>query len=399
MIHFQYRALDAKGDSIQAVCEADSRAGALAMLKARGYCTLKLTEVSGHHEGPTPKVGRGVVSRFYAMLGDQLQVGVPLLAAIELIGRKERSVEAKRLVTSIAGRVESGDSLSQALAPYEQIFSEVDLNLILAGEEGGFLPDALERIAKMREWQQKLTTSVWGAAAYPLLLVAVAMLLIPAVLIYLVPKLEPIFESLRRDSALPWATSLLLEISSLCQDYGLLISVSLFVTAVIVYGLIPRSRLVRLRDKMVLQLPFFGSLVREFVLARFCRVLGTLLQNKIQVLSALEIATKVMGNHHMKNSLQSAQEFVASGRLLTEALDRTNHIPADSLAMIGVAEQSNTLDSVLIKVAHQLETRTNRRLEIAVKLIEPLLLLVLAAFVGFVVLALLLPIFDGQAIG
>jgi general secretion pathway protein F/type IV pilus assembly protein PilC len=399
MRHFHYKAFTADGTTIEASCEAESRAGALTLLKAQGLFAQQLSEVSRKSNHQLPKVSRSVISRFYGMLGDQLQVGVPLLAALELIGRQEQSSEARRLVNTIANRVESGDSLSQALEPYEDIFSEVDLNLIRAGEEGGFLPDALERIAQMREWQHRLTANVYGAAAYPLLLVAVAMMLVPAVLIYLVPKLEPIFESLRRDAALPWATSLLLKISSVCQNYGFLVVVSAVAILLATYCLVPSAIVRDLRDKTVLRLPFFGVLVREFVLARFCRVLGTLLQNKIQMLTALEISTKVMGNKHLANAFGSAQESIASGRMLAEALERTHQIPADSLAMIGVAEQSNTLDVVLIKVATQLETRTNRRLEIAVKLIEPLLLLVLAVFVGFVVLALLLPIFEGQSLG
>lgn len=398
MRNFQYRALNSDGAAVEAICEAESRADVLQQLKSLGLCTLELREVLTSSPGSLA-VGRSAISRFYMMLGDQLQVGVPLLSALELIGRQERAPDAKRLVESIARRVESGASLGDAVSQYEEVFSEVDLNLIRAGEEGGFLPDALERIAQMREWQQKLTANVWGAAAYPLLLVAVAMVLVPCVLVYLVPKLEPIFESLRRDAQLPWATSTLLTISNVCRNYGGICLTAMICLGMLGYFLIPRGRLIAFRDRTILLLPFLGELVRDFVLARFCRILGTLLQNRIQVLTALEIATKVLGNRFMEKSLVDAQEAVASGKLLADALGSSQQIPADALAMIGVAEQSNTLAPVLIKVAQQMETRTNRRLETAVKMIEPLLLLVMAVLVGFVVLALLLPIFEGQTLG
>ena len=398
MQRFQYTALDLRGNSHVGTCEADSRAGALAVLKSQDLRPTKL-EVASNSDSQLPRVGQATVARFYMMLADQLQVGVPLLNALELIERQEASDEAKRLVGDIAQRVSAGDSLSDAMNLYLGVFSEIDINLVRAGEEGGFLPDSLARVSEMREWQQKLTASVWGAAAYPILLVSVSMLLIPAVLIFLVPKLEPIFASLRRTDQLPWATTLLLSTSEVLRNYGGLFIGLLILAILSVTLLVPTEYLSRLRDRLVLRTPMLGIVVRDFVLARFFRVLGTLLQNKIQMLPALEIATQVLGNDHMKSSIQDTYESVASGRMLTDALRKTDSIPPDALAMIGVGEQSNTLDFVLIKIAQQFEARTNRRLESGIKLIEPILLLLMAVFVGFTVLALLLPIFEGQAIG
>ncbi|WP_197168057.1 type II secretion system F family protein [Neorhodopirellula pilleata] len=344
-------------------------------------------------------MNRVSTSRFYTMLGDQLQVDVPLLEAIELIAKQEKDPSAKQLISEIAKKIETGESLSQSLASYPAMFSDVERNLIRSGEEGGFLADAVENISQMRDWQHQLTNHVCGAVAYPLLLISVASLLVPAVLIFLVPKLEPIFESLRRDEQLPWPTATLLKLSSLTQLYGTTVVGLLLIILVSGYLFIPRKRMIETRDRSILRVPLMGVLVREFLLARFCRVLGTLLQNKVQVIRSFEIASKVIGNQHLTRAISAVSDDIAAGRLLTDALERSHEMPSDCIAMLGVAERSNRLDSVLIRVSYQLEARTNRRLEMMVKMIEPVLLLVMAAFVGFVVLALLLPIFEGQTLG
>lgn len=398
MRSFSYKALKPNGEVIEATCEGESRADVLARFKIQGLVAVNLNEVRSH-KSKNAKVPAKTISRFYAMLSNQLQVGVPMLSALELIAREERSVEGKKLIDNIARSVEAGQSLSSALQSHEDAFPIVDLNLVRAGEEGGFLPDAIDRICQIREWQQKLIANAWGAAAYPLMLVSIAALLIPAMLIYLVPKLEPIFASLRRDSQLPFATSLLLSISHLCQEYGLQLLLGVLFAILLLSVFAPKEWLLKTRDKLILKTPVIGELVRDFVLARFFRVLGTLLQNKIQVLTSLDIAVKVLGNRELTRSFQQLHGAIASGKMLADSLDKTRQIPTDVLAMIGVAEQSNSLDSVLVKIATQLESRTNRRLETIVKMIEPMLLLFMAAFVGFVVLALLLPIFEGQSLG
>ena len=398
MQHFRYKALKSDGTVIEASGEADSRVAFIASLKGQGLVVVGLDQITPKRDQYN-KVPRTLISRFYVMLGNQLQVGVPIISALQVIERQERSPAGKRLIGEIVHRIESGQTLSAAMEAHPELFSIVDLNLLRAGEEGGFLPDAIDRIAFIRQWQQKLIGGAWGAAAYPLVLIAIAMLLIPAMLIYLAPKLEPIFASLRRDGQLPLATSVLLSVSHLSSQYGFQILAAIVISVVAITALVPASKIRIARDCIVLRIPLVGDLVRDFILARFFRILGTLLQNKIQIVHSLNIAINILGNAEMAKAFRPLPDAISSGKRLAESLDQTGSVPSDILAMVGVAEQSNSLDSVLAKIAEQLEFRTNRRLELAVKLIEPLLLLVMAAFVGFVVLALLLPIFEGQTLG
>ncbi len=398
MQYFHYKALKHDGTVIEGTGEGRTRPEFITQLKGQGLIVINTNVVTrrGSKQFTAP---RNLLGRFYSMLSNQLQVGVPILSALQVIEKQERSPGGKELVRDIAKRIESGQTLSESLEAHPDLFSIIDMNLICAGEEGGFLPEAVDRIAYIREWQQKLKSSAWGAAAYPLLLVCIAAILVPSMLIFLVPKLEPVFASLRQDAQLPWATSALLWLShNLEQHVMQFIAAGIFFISII-YLTVPQQHLKNLFDRLVLRLPLIGELVRDFILARFFRILGTLLQNKIPIVKSIHIATKVLNNHDMEKAFQPLSEAVSSGRHLAMTLDKTGRVPPDILAMIGVAEQSNALDSVLIKIAEQLEYRTNRRLEIVVKLIEPMLLLVMATFVGFVVLALLLPIFEGQTLG
>lgn len=398
MNHFHYKALKLDGASIEATVEGESRSDVLARLKRQGLVVVKLDSIQAKAR-VTTRIPRGLITRFYVLLGNQLQVGVPLLSALELIVQQEKSASGKHLLADIAKQVESGQTLSTALEKHAQAFSIIDLNLLRAGEEGGFLPEAIERIAYIRQWQKTLVSGALGAAAYPLLLVCISLVLLPSMLVYLVPKLEPIFSSLRRDAKLPIMTSLLLDVSRLLEQYGTHALAGSVIVILAIYAIVPKSRLRTTADYLVLRVPLIGDLIRDFILARFFRILGTLLQNKIQILASLKIAIKVLGNADMSHSFRQLCESVSTGKRLAASLDATGRIPTDVLAMIGVAEQSNTLDTVLIKVAEQLEQRTNQRLEVVMKLIEPLLLLFMAVFVGIVVLALLLPIFEGQTLG
>ena len=398
MYHFHYKALKLDGAPIETTAEGESRSEVLARLKGQGLVVVKLDTIQVKASG-IKRIPRGLITRFYVLLGNQLQVGVPMLSALELIVQQERSPTGKLLLADIAKQVESGQTLSAALEKHTQLFPIVDLNLLRAGEEGGFLSEAIERIAQIRQWQQTLVSSALGAATYPLLLISIAVVLVPTMLIYLVPKLEPIFSSLRRDAKLPLMTTILLDVSHMLEQYGGQALGAFLVLLLAVYVFVPKSRLRKSADHIVLRVPLIGDLFRDFILARFFRILGTLLQNKIQILTSLKIAIKVLGNTDLSHSFRHLCEAVSSGKRLATSLDATGRIPTDVLAMIGVAEQSNSLDTVLIKIAEQLEQRTNRRLEIVMKLIEPLLLLVMAIFVGFVVLALLLPIFEGQTLG
>lgn len=397
MATFSYRALDIQSKTIASNLDAASRTDALSQLQQLGLFTLELKE-QRTSRGRQKTMRAGSVTRFYSMLADQLEVGVPILKALDVIREQDRSVVAMQLIGEVAKEITSGSTLSDALMAHPRNFPELDVNVIRAGEEGGFLGEALTRVTQVREWQAALTASVWGTLAYPLILLSVAAILIPGMLVFLVPKFEPLFDSLRSAGKMPWPTTLLLGTANLAKSYGGLLATGGAVSLGMVHWLLPRDSRMVFRDWAFSRTPLVGPLARDLALARFFRILGTLLQNKIPILKAIEIASSVVGNSLLRRAIDSAKEAVGSGRTLTEPLAKSKQVPIDVLAMLGVGEQSNTLDAVLIKIANQLESRSRKRLEFSVKLLEPAMLLGLALLVGFMVIALLLPVFEGQGL-
>ncbi len=371
---------------------------AIALIQAEGLTATAIAEYKPSRLRRR-RLGKASVARIYGMLANQLDVGVPLLKALQVIRESEQHPTAQALLDDVISRVTAGDSLSQAFSYHRSHFSAVDINVVRAGEEGGFLNAALNRIVQLREWQSSMTSSLWGALAYPIILILVASIILPSIMILIVPRFEPLYESLRSSGKMPWITSTLLTISAALEQYGIWLLILLFVAVVVTYkrtGVDDRSALL---EQWVRRVPVLGRVFQDWSLSQFCRVLGMLLENRVQLLTALEIAASSSGSKQLTQTINDARTELGKGSMLAQPLARSGRVSKEILAMISVAEQSNTLASVLSKIAVQLESQLKRRLEFAVKLVEPLMLLILALIVGTIVIALLLPIFENNGLG
>jgi general secretion pathway protein F/type IV pilus assembly protein PilC len=279
------------------------------------------------------------------------------------------------------------------MAQYPRAFNELAISMVRAGQEGGFLEDVLDRIATFTEHQEDLKAKVIGAMAYPVFLAGIGFLVLNVLIIFFVPKFQPIFDRLEAKGELPLLTQWLIVVSHTLQSY--LVWVLLVVLAVFVglrqWAVSPGGRLIV--DGWRLRLPLLGKIYLSLALSRFTRILGTLLHNGIPILQALRIAKDSAGNKVLVAAIDSAAENVTAGNKLAEPLACCRFFPRDVVEMVSVGEESNQLEKVLINVAEALEKRTARQLELFVRLLEPLMLLVMALVVGFVVAGLLLPVF------
>jgi general secretion pathway protein F/type IV pilus assembly protein PilC len=267
-----------------------------------------------------------------------------------------------------------------------------------AGTEGGFLEEALERVAIFTEQQAELKSRTIGALIYPAVLFTVGTLVVGVLIVYFVPKFGVMFEQLREKGELPGVTDLLLGLSGWLNRYGLL-----FLLAGVVAFILFRTQLrtpaaKRFFDRWKIRIPLFGPIFRNLAVSRFCRVLGTLLKNGVPILKGLEISREATGNSVLSEAIAKATENISSGAQLSVPLAKSGHFPRNVTEMIAVAEESNTLDTVLVNIAEGLEKETTRRLDLMVKLLEPLMLMVMALVVLIVVVALLLPIMKMGAV-
>jgi general secretion pathway protein F/type IV pilus assembly protein PilC len=328
----------------------------------------------------------------YGQLGDLLGSGVPLLRSLEVLQRQSSHAGLADVLSQIKGQVEEGSTLSDAMLRFPRVFGEMAVNMVRAGGEGGFLEEALHRVSEFTEKQEDLKGRTMGALAYPMFLAVIGTSVVTVLVVFFVPKFAELFSQLRERGELPAVTDWLLATSDLLRHWGWLI-----LGALIGLGMFAKAKLAtdegRLwRDRWKVRIPGAGRILLNLAVARFCRVLGTLLHNGVPILKSLEISSEATGNKMLAGAVQQAAKNISAGETLAAPLAASGHFPPAIVEMIGVAEESNTLESVLINIADGLERRTWRQLDLFVRLLEPLMLLVLAGAVLVVVIALLLPV-------
>ncbi len=405
MPDFIYDAMAKTGVKSSGTVTASSEREAALILDGRGLFPLKIglakNQASG---GGGLGFGRRVKGRqlatMYSQLADLLHSGVPLLRSLELLERQSTNPTMQAVIRDVRARVADGTGVAQAMAYHPNVFNDLAVSMVRAGQEGGFLEDVLKRIANFVEHQEDLKAKVIGALAYPVFLAFAGFAILNILIIFFVPKFEKIFEKLKEKGELPILTQYLMSFSHFLQTYWWII-IGLAFTVFYFYRRWSRSEHGRLMvDRIRIRLPLFGPIFLNLALSRFCRILGTMLHNGIPILKALNIAKDSTGNRVLISAIEKSAENVTAGQKLADPLRRSGYFPSDVVEMITIAEESNNLETVLVDIADGLEKRTARNLDLMVKLLEPIMLLVMAAITLLVVAGLLLPVFKmGSAVG
>ncbi len=393
MPDFSYIARDGSGDKVTGEIAAATEHEALASIAARALFPVEIRSRS--HIADATKVRRipaQLRALTYGQLADLLRSGVPLLRALSVLIRQTRHAGLKEVLQQVHHSVEDGATLAEAMARFPRVFGEMAISMVRAGSEGGFLEEALMRVAEFTETQEDLRKRTIGAAAYPVMLAIIGTMVVVGLMVFLVPKFEGLFANLRERGELPWATDLLLGTSDLICRYGVFVLGAAAVGAVLLGRWLRTERGRLVRDLVKIKLPLVGTVFLSLAVARFCRVLGTLLRNGVPIVRSLEISADATANRVLANSIHEASENISAGQSLAGPLGSSGHFPPMIVEMIAVAEESNTLENVLLDTADGLERRTWRQLDIVVRLIEPLMLVFLASIVLVLVIALMLPV-------
>jgi len=393
MPDFSYTARDLAGEKVNGRISATSQREALNLLSGRSLFPLAVTADSASTSQLANKRVKGqVMAITYGQLSSLLRSGVPLLRSLRIIQEQTSDRALKAILDEIHMRVEDGQPLADSMKAYPRAFSDMAVNMARAGSEGGFLEEALERVARFTEQQEDLKSETIGALAYPLFLGTIGSLIVAGLIIFFVPRFGEMFDSLRERGELPVLTDWLLAFSNLLQGWwlGILFLIAFAIIMARVQLQTEAGR--RFGDRMKLKIPVAGPIFQHLAVARFCRVLGTLLGNGVPILKSLEISSEATGNRVLSDAIHQASENITQGASLAKPLAASGHFPRTVVEMISVAEESNTLDKIIVEIADGLEARTSRRLTLMVRLLEPIMLLVLAGAVLFVVIALLLPV-------
>jgi general secretion pathway protein F len=285
-----------------------------------------------------------------------------------------------------------GNSFARSLTLFPRTFSDLYINMVHAGETSGTLDIVLERLADITEKQQALIQRIRLALAYPVLMTLVGVLVLFLLLTFIVPSITSIFTDMQQ--TLPAPTRLLIAASSFFKNYWWLIFIA-GIAMLIVLRIISKTIKGRhFLDKNILRLPGFGQLAQKLDVARFSRTLGSLLENGVPMLTALEIVKNIVGNELIANAIEAAAKEVGKGRALGTALSESKVFPDISIQMIGVGEQSGRLENMLDKIANVFESEVESTVLTLTSLIEPLMILAMGIVVGFIVLSICLPIFE-----
>lgn len=394
---YTYVARDRTGQKKSGTLTAVSQQDVLQQLDSANLLPveIKISKSAGAFQ--QKRVSGQVMANVYNQLAALLRSGVPLIRSLTVLANQTRKPALKNILEEIKAKVEEGEPLPACMARYPRVFSDMAVNMVRAGNEGGFLEDSLERVASFTEQQEDLKGRAAGALAYPIFLASVGTVVVTVLIVFFVPKFEPMFASLRSKGELPVATDLLLGFSQLLQSYWWLIAGGL------VFGLLALAQFIQTQsgkywmDRIKIKVPLFGSIFLNLAVARFCRVLGTLLNNGVPILKSLEISSRAAGNRILEASIMKASENITAGQKLAAPLAASKHFPPEVVEMISVAEESNTLEKVMVQISDSLERTTFRRMDVMVRLLEPLMLLLMAGVVFFIVLALMVPLLNSSS--
>jgi len=401
MPKFEYVACESSGQEVTGTLEAPSRNGALSSLANQQLFPIRVAAVESANERSRlafRRVSSRRLTMFYRQLADLLRSGVPLLRSLQLLERQTTSVTLKCVVQQVREEVADGSHLAEAMSGHPTVFGDLAVNMVRAGEEGSFLEDVLKRIAIFTEHQQDLKNRAYGAMIYPAFLMVVITLIVVGMLVFFVPKFQPLLDRLSEQGELPWPTIALLGFSEIAQDYWPLAAFAIIGSGLALSKWIKSESGRGHIDSLVIRSYGLGPVVRSLAIARFCRILGTLLGNGVPILRSLSIAKEATANTVLSRAIGAAAENISEGKSLAEPLAANRQFPEEIVEMIAVGEESNNLEQVLIDIADGMERRTNQLLDIFVRMLEPILLTGMAGVVLFVVAALLWPIMQTASI-
>lgn len=398
---YEYKALDKKGKSCKGLIDADSESSARSKLRRSGKYPVNIREsLSSRKDKKQTLFGRALFERIKSdeihvvtrQLATLIGAGIPLINALASLIEQSTNPPLKRVLASIRDSVNEGSTLTNALSQHPKLFSNIYINMVRSGEASGSLDVVLERLADFGENQKALHAKFKAALVYPIFMAVIGTGILLFLISYIVPNITQVFIDMER--ALPLPTRILILTSDLLRDYWWLGALFLgsFISLIRLFLARPAGR--RVWDRIKLSSPIIGSVNRKIILARFASTLGSLLNSGVPLIASLQIVSSLVNNGLVGEVIDGAIEKIEKGKNMSSALGSSIWFPPLFLQMIAVGEQSGQLEIMLDKVANAYEREVESAIMGMTALIEPIMISAMGAAVGFVVLSILLPIFE-----
>ena len=392
MPNFSYRAYDRAGSQVAGTINAAGVKEAVQELKNTGLYPTSVNESGAKGSAAKGRVKADVLAAFTRQLATLLASGTSLTEALSVLSENAGNPRLSSIVLSLKESIAGGSSFAKALEAHGNVFTPMYRGLVLAAEASGSLESVLPRLADYLEKRAKISSEVRAALTYPALMTFVGVSVLGFLFVFVIPRITRIFEE--TGAALPFITVVLLWTADLIGGY--------WHAAIALFGGLgwlawrkagtPKG--IRLIDNLLLKLPWFGPIVMSFYVASFSRTLGSLLKGGVQFLKALEITAEAVGNNNFREMIGAAVKDCTGGSALSASLKATGLLPPVVVHMIGVGERSGSLDEMLLKTAEAYDAEFENGVKKSLTLLEPVLILVMGVVVGFIVLAMLLPIFE-----
>ncbi len=399
---YEYTALNDKGKKLKGIIDAQSTGAARQKLRESNIYLTDLQEASGEKKssplrqplgGLFRKVGSRELTVMTRQMATLLGAGLPLVQSLTTLINQTSHPQLKTILAQIREEVNEGSSFSHTLTRYPEVFPAFYLNMVRAGEASGTLHLVLERLADFNEKQQALKGRVRAALAYPLFMFLIGSGVLFFLVTFVVPNVTRIFDEMHQ--ALPLITIILIGVSRFLETFWWVIVAGLIGAFVALKYFLSKTQKGRvLLDRILLALPVVGPINRKMAVARFSRTLGTLLESGVPLLASLEIVRNIVGNSLISDAIQQAGNDVREGQSLSAPLARSGLFPAISVEMISVGEQSGNLEPMLYRIAEAYEKEVESGITVLTSLLEPIMILVMGLAVGFIVVSILLPIFE-----
>jgi type IV pilus assembly protein PilC len=411
---FAYEAINAQGQKETGELEAENRNQAILEIRNAGLKPTKVAQRSeaarksgGGGGGGGPKkekevkrakdgrikgrVGAQQLTDFTGQLAVLIDAGLPVVRSLKVLAKQQKPGTFKAILEDVAESVEQGSSLSEAFAMHPRVFDRLFVNMIKAGEAGGILDTILQRLADFMEKAQRLKRKVIGAMIYPIIVMSVAVMILTGIMVFVVPAFESMFEDQGMD--LHPMTALLVGISrGIVSIYGLIFVVAVVAIGfgMVAWGRTPKGE--RVLDRLKLKLPLFGPIIKKAVTARFTRTLGTLVMAGVPILESLNICKNAIGNVILGEAIDKVAGSIKEGESIAGPLGETGLFDDIVVNMIDVGEETGELDKMLLKVADTFDVYVDIAVESLVSILEPILIVFMGGAIGFIVIALFLPL-------
>jgi len=395
---FAWKGKNRLGEQQEGVIVADSKAAAGNLLQRNGIKVTSIHVQSAITAGRLGKVKSKTLAIFTRQFSVMIDAGLPLVQCLEILAEQQTDKNFRSIISEVRLDVEQGATLQAALSKHPKAFNDLYVNMVGAGEAGGILDVILQRLAGYIEKTVKLTGRIKSAMTYPAAVIAIAIVIVSIIMVKVIPVFSEVYEGL--GSSLPVSTQISIKASKILLHYNYIV-IAVILGLFLLYRQYYKTTVGRLQiDYMYLKTPILGDILRKVAIARFCRTLGTLVSSGVPILEGMDITARTAGNQVIQDAILKCRDSVEQGRTIAAPLAETKVFPPMVVQMIGVGEATGALDAMLAKVADFYDDEVDNAVSALTALMEPLMIVVLAVIIGFIVISMYQPIFMlGETMG